>query len=199
MWQAPSSSILLPIMCNWLFDHEILLTVLLGAVSVALIVIWRRTQRRFLLVGVFVAFTLICLVWYLASLSDQTKIILAFKEMSAGVHEKDVNRIFAHISDDFTLQGHNKAEFRKWSEGILRQEGVSEVEVWRITPRDVSREQRSAKVFLEAKPKGRMVGEGTYYRVVADFVLDPDGQWRMRTFEVFRPVGDTHDPLPIPF
>jgi hypothetical protein len=186
-------------MSNWLFDHEILMTMLLGSAGVALVVLWWRTRRRLLLVGAFVVVALGGLVWYLASLSDQAKIIHAFQEMSAGVHEKNLDRIFAQISNDFNLKGQHKAEFRRWAEEILRQGGVSDVEVWDVGPQEVSREQRSAKVFLRAKPKGSRVGEGTYYRVVADFVLDPDGQWRMRSFEVFRPVGDTHEPLPIPF
>ena len=32
----------------------------------------------------------------------------------------------------------------------------------------------------------------------ADFVRDPDGQWRLQTFQVFNPAVDVNQPMTIP-
>lgn len=49
------------------------------------------------------------------------------------------------------------------------------------------------------KPKGRaMGGSEAFFICKADFVLDPDGQWLLQTFQVFNPAVDTNRPMTMP-
>jgi hypothetical protein len=125
--------------------------------------------------------------------------------MSAGVLARDVDRIFAHVSEQFR-QGPrtfgstlDKAAFRKASEAAIRAHHVTEVSAWDFEPQGVSRAQRTATMVFKVKPRGNWGGDAAYYLCRAQFVLDPDNQWRLEGFEIFNPFVDVHEPLQIPF
>jgi hypothetical protein len=192
-------------MLNWLVDDPTLLYMLLAIAAIISFVAWWRTrQGRFALAG-GVAVILVGLVWLLGFLipSAGKKIEHALQEMSAGVQDRDLNRIFAHVSDHFQ-QGPptfgstlDKAGFRHDAESVLRLKHVEKVIVWNVRIEELSRDRRLADVSFYAKPISDW-GRDTYYLVRAQFALDEDGQWRLRGFEVFNPFVNTHEAVRIP-
>jgi hypothetical protein len=219
-------------MLNWLYENLTVLTMVLGTAAVVLLVLWWQTrlkkraelaierptqqsrilqwrsrQRKFaVLAGTIVLF--LAALWLFASLgsSDTRKIKHALEEMSAGVESHDLNRIFAHVSDQFQ-QGMptfgsagstlGKEAFRQRSESIILSRNVTRVSVWSIEVTELSRANRLAKVTFYAKPRGNWESE-VYYLIRAQFVLDPDDQWRLKGFEVFNPFVETNQPIQIP-
>jgi hypothetical protein len=109
--------------------------------------------------------------------------------MAAAVRTRDVDRIFSHISERFRVPGMDKAGFREYVEAALNGGWVDDLVLW-----DAEFPDESGRVNFRAKPKGSRLGEAQFI-VRGQFVLDPDGQWRLGGFEVFFPAGDA---LPLP-
>lgn len=114
-------------------------------------------------------------------------------EMAAGVKARDMDRIFRHISSQFRHEHYDRDSFRRAVDAALRNNLVSEVEVW-----DLKFLDEGGNVEFQAKPKGGMADGYTFFRVTAEFVRDPDGQWRMKGFQVFKPYADSKEPMSIP-
>ncbi len=114
-------------------------------------------------------------------------------EMAAAVRTQNLDRIFAHISEQFSVQTAagrlNKAGFRQYVESKFTE--VQDLEIWgEQFPDD------SGRVVFRAKPKGPRIPEQFQAIVHAEFVLDPDQQWRLRHFDVRMGLGG--DPVLLP-
>jgi hypothetical protein len=113
------------------------------------------------------------------------------REMAAAVRTRNVDRIFSHISEQFHLQNMNRATFRGYVEAALENREVEELEVW-----DEQFPDDSGRVNFRAVPKGGRFGGGAQFLVRGQFGLDPDGQWRLRGFEITFGLGG--DALTLP-
>jgi hypothetical protein len=190
---------------DWLIDDPTLVYMMLAIVAIGLAVGWWRTRQRKLALGAGIAVLLIGVVWLLCFLipTDAKKIAHALQEMSDGVRAHDLDRIFSQVSDQFqqgppTFGGSlDKAAFRQRSEGIIQDRSVEEVPIWDIKVEKLSRQERSAQVVCSAKPKGNWTS-GAFYIIRSQFVLDADGQWRMKGFEVCNPAVNTREGIRIP-
>lgn len=189
-------------MPRWLVEAPTFLYLILGLAGIALgAILWVRQERKFAVALVVVA-GLIFLVWLLDFLivTDRERLILHVKEMAGNVRQKDVDRIFSHISDSFHAGISDKKSFRVWVEYTMHSRDVTELKVWDFEPGDVSRIQKIGKLQFLVKGKGDLVREELYFRCQATFVLDPDGQWRLQSFELSDPMKDPgKDRLPLPF
>jgi hypothetical protein len=192
-------------MPSWLVDHPTLIDVLLIVIALACAIRWWQGHKDRSLFGVIGAVLVLVVIWLLGLFlpSDAKKIDHALQEMSVGVQTHDVNRIFQHVSEQFE-QGSptftstlNKAAFRQRAESIIGNRHVTEVRVWDVKVEEFSPDKRQAKVTFSAKPKGDW-SQDVFYRVRAEFVLDPDGQWRLKGFRVFNPYVESETPLTIP-
>jgi hypothetical protein len=112
-------------------------------------------------------------------------------EMAGAVRARDAGRIFQHISEQFRHESYNRDTFRRSVESALRNNLVNEVIVW-----DVKVGEGGGVEFM-AKPRGGVAGENVGFPVFAEFVRDPDGQWRMRGFTVFKPYVDSKEKMSI--
>ncbi len=121
--------------------------------------------------------------------TDHKRIRRAIQEMSDGVKEKDVDKIFSHVSERFNLAGQTKEGYRPVVESYLRHGDITEVPAWDFELAKVSREKKVATIEFMIKPKGTMT-QGVGYRCLATFSLDPDRRWRLQTFAVFEPHID---------
>jgi hypothetical protein len=200
---------------DWLFEGRQTVYVVLAAAAVVLLVAWWQTRKRYWLIGAGAMVGLIGLYFLLDRLveTDREQVVRKVQEMAAAVKARNIDGIFTHVSDEFRLDGLDKASFRNSAEqAIIRLRRVEEVEVWDFhVPSDFrsphesrvggsTRPTQVAQVGFQAKPKGKGPGleEGVGYPCEARFVRDPDGQWRLLDFQVFKPVSDTKEPLPIP-
>src|SRR5947209_2972834 len=113
-------------MPSWLIDDPTLVYLLLGLIAFALCVGWwmnrgeepgsmrigawfqslrsrRLTRNQTYAFGLAIVFLLAVAVWQIGRLvmTDAKRIRFALQEMSAGVREKNVDKIFKHVSEKF--------------------------------------------------------------------------------------------------
>lgn len=190
-------------MPSWLAEDPSVVYLLLGVAALVLAAGWWFRRERKLLIGLGVVALLAGLVWliHVFVITDGAKMVSSVKDMAAAVAAKDTHRIFEHVSDDFQLSGLRKADFRGLVEHYVGTGQVREILVWDFETRDVSRELRTGKVIFMVKAKGPAVMEEIPNRCEAQFVLDKDDQWRMKTFRLFPPQADpaTSQPLEVPW
>jgi hypothetical protein len=146
---------------------------------------------------------LLCLLVFLAPLifgeSDSQQIERKVREMAAAVKADNLDEAFRHISREFRFEGLDRPAFRQKAQEAIRRQRVEDVVVWEFEHREISRQRRTAKVRFMVKVKGDWRGsEAAGYRCDADFVLDPDGQWRLRTFQIFNPFMESDQPIRVP-
>jgi hypothetical protein len=178
---------------DWLFEGRPAVYLILGTAAALLLMLWWRDRKRHWLIGA-AACALLALGYFTLSKVRETpraQVERKIKEMAAGVQAGDANRIFEHISPEFrlrTLGGTlDKAGFRKSVDIILRNKLVDEVVVWGFEFPERWPTSGPARVGFQAKPKGNWSGRDMFYRIEADFVRDPDGQWRLEGFRAFKP------------
>jgi hypothetical protein len=151
-------------------------------------------RRRPALLPILLALIAILIgVYYLLDRLVETRreqIKRKLQEMAAAVKARDVDRIFKHVSEQFDVQGMNRAAFGRYVGTAINRGLVDDLVIWgEQFPDD------SGRVSFFAKPKGPRLQE-TQFSVRSHFVLDPDGQWRLQGFEVFFGLGG--DPLNLP-
>jgi hypothetical protein len=163
----------------------------------------RLQRHQVYALGLAVVAALLLVVWLISAtvVTDSKRIQRAVEEMAAGVHEKNFDKVFAHISDRFNVGHTTKRGLRTLVESYVRRGEISDVVVWGFEPASVSREKREATIEFMVKLKGGLLAdENIPGRVLATFVLDPDGEWRLQSFQVFQPQTDprSHQSIPLP-
>ncbi len=180
-------------MFDWLFEGRATVYVPLALVAAALLAVWwfyGRKRRWLYAAGVVVG---LVGVYFLLDRLVETRreqIERKLQEMARGVKDRNVDAIFAHISDRFDYRGLKKPAFRAVAEATLRTGRVTELVIWNVKHLD-----NHGKVRFQAKPKGS-VGDNVGTDVEAQFVNE-NGQWRLRTFEVFQPFVDANQPFDV--
>jgi hypothetical protein len=175
-------------MFDGLFEYRLTIYVGLAIVGIVLVALWFRDRRRTWLYALG-GLALLAGAFFLLDLTIETppkQIRRKLQEMAQGVKKKDSKAILAHLSDQFEWEGMNKAEFHKAVDHVLQMDLVTDLVIW-----DEKFPDSSGKVIFQAKPKGAALGkmEKAFYRIRAEFVRDPDKQWRLKTFTVHDPVN----------
>jgi hypothetical protein len=132
--------------------------------------------------------------------TDEEQIEHAVREMAEGARTRDVDRVFRHVSDSFrSPQGNDKERFKDFARRQM-EHGIEDVPVWDFLFEDVSRSTRTATVSFLFKVKGIRIARSQEFsaRCEAKFCLDPDGQWRLQSFQLLNPVTPS-DTIPVPF
>jgi hypothetical protein len=132
--------------------------------------------------------------------TDEEQIEHAVREMAEGARTRDVDRVFRHVSESFrSRQGNDKERFKDFARQHINH-GIEDVPVWDFHFEDVSRPKRTASVSFLFKVKGVRIGRAQEFsaRCEAKFHLDPDGQWRLQSFQLLNPVTPS-DTIPVPF
>ena len=120
--------------------------------------------------------------------SDREQIERKLHEMSDGVREHNLRKTFEHVSDSFKYGLTGKSALMQIGEQAQQAGRVEEIPIWDIKIDDVGKQDTKAKAEFRIKVKGSAFAENQFL-VRSYFVRDPDGQWRMQTFEVFSPTG----------
>jgi len=187
-------------MTSWIIDNSTFLYIFFAILFVAFATFWWRHQRPVNVIAPAVILCMIAALWGIAHFvdTDAKQIQRAVEEMGAGVESRDLNRIFENISQDFHYSGLGRAEFRSRSNQAMNSWNVEDVIVWDFEADSISREKRSAQMTFKVKAKGNWRGSETFYLCRAEFVLEPDGKWRMRGFKLFNPYVNTTQEVGIP-
>jgi hypothetical protein len=189
---------------SWLIDDPTVLFVVLGIAALVLASSWWMTQKPAYATGLGVTAGLLVVVWLLSTLidTDAKRIERSIRAMGAAVEANDIDRIFAHVSAQFSVGGMDRASFREHAQRVLQMHHITGITVWDYEAKEISRENRSATVIFKVKAHGIDEREGVpFYNCRAAFVLDADNQWRMSRFQLFSPTIDPMrgEPLPLPF
>jgi hypothetical protein len=190
-------------MSNWLLEDPTTAYVVLGLAGFALGVGWWMQPRRGYLIGLGAVIALIGLLALLNFLvdTDGKRIERKIQAMAAAVASRDVEGVFRHISADFRLRGMDRNEFRRRAEGHINRGDVQTLTIWDYQAREISRENRVATVTFSVKGHGQATSGVEFYNCRAQFVLDADGEWRLRGFDLFLPQVDPMmgQPIELPF
>jgi hypothetical protein len=186
-------------MPSWLVEDPLPVYLLLGAAALILAFLWWTTRLAKYLSALGVVAALAGLVWLLDFLvvTDGEQIAQNIETMARGVNERNLDLTFGCVADDLRRGPLTKPGLRQLADRALAGEGVTSMKVWDLTVADVSRQTKTGKAAFSAKFRGRLV-QGEYFNVRAEFSLEPDGQWRLKSFEVFNPVVNSSQPLEIP-
>jgi hypothetical protein len=117
--------------------------------------------------------------------------------MAQASQEKKWDDVVTHVSDSFKYHGPNGHEFDK--EGFRqlgkRAESIPEFKGFVVT--DLHRadyrilDEKNFKISFTAFPREVPNPEYRFW-IVATFTMDPDGEWRMSTFNRYDPVKQDH-------
>lgn len=184
-----------------LLESRIIVYSVLGFVTWLFLALWWRSRKRNLLyaAGAGVALLLVFAALDLTMDTPRKQIERALAEMSAGVKAGDAKRIFRHVSEDFRWDdaSMDRKTFQSYAERVLAAKYVNELTVWGVEfPKGAT--AKSRPVVFNAKPQGAWTGDAAYYLVKSTFVRDPDGQWRLKGFQVTNPFVNTNQPLQPP-
>jgi hypothetical protein len=185
-------------MLTWLVDDPSVVYLILGVLALVLGALWWLRRRPGYLIGMAVAAGLLVLAVLVSFWvdTDAKQIKRNLDHMAAAVGAHNVDEIFAYISDDFFLDKRlDKAHFKQIAQGYLQGGQVSSLEVWDFVL--VSQAQGTATVTYKAKPKGAVFRGHEVFNCKATFVLDKDGQWRLKDFQLFDPLNG--EALQLPF
>ncbi len=156
----------------------------------------RGPRRRLMLLAVIGAVAFLGLVvadgtWE----SDREQITRKLHEMSQGVAERNLDKVFEHISESFRYGSANKAALRARGESALRDGQVTEIPIWDIDVPRNNGDTRQLKVLFRFKIKGNALSENQF---IGEGVFVKEGEeWRLVGVEVFSPTG-TRDRYQIP-
>jgi hypothetical protein len=130
----------------------------------------------------------ILMLYFLVDTPDK-RISRAIRDMARGVKEQNVDRVFSHVSDRFTLMGQGKESYRAVVQRYFQNGTIMDISVWDFDEAKLTEDKREATIEFMVKPKGAMTS-GVGYRCEARFVRDADREWRLQTFRVFMPQDD---------
>jgi hypothetical protein len=191
---------------DWLFEGRASVYVFLAALAAVMLYAWWVTRKRRWLYRVGAVAVLAGAYFLLDRLVETSReqIERNLTEMAAGVKARDRDRVFNHLSDDFRWRKFDKSTLRVLADSHGWQLG--EPILWDIRFPSDYKSPVLAKVPGEGQaPPSRWVvfrlkrkGDAVAFDCEALFVREPDGQWRMRHFEVFNPVVDSTKPLDLP-
>jgi hypothetical protein len=151
-----------------------------------------RSQRRrdliLFLVGAGALVTLFAIDHFVESPREETT--RKIKEMASASKARNIGDITKHMAESFYYNGRNKSETRELFNRILENTNFGGVDVTAFS-RDEFQEidDKTAKVRFEVWPTGFGLPEFRY-SCWATFVKEPDGQFRLKTFDLYQGAGD---------
>jgi hypothetical protein len=187
-------------MFDWLLDHKFTAYFVLAAGLVASLAFWWRSRNR-RLIGVAAACAVLLLCVFVldrAIETDGEQMSRKVQAVAAAVTANEMDAVFQHVSESFDRGGVDKKRFREFCTSERSRGQITEVQVWNLTPQDVSRPNRTAAVRFNFKARGNGGESPSNWDAKVTFTLDPDGQWRVKTFDVYDMLNQSNTPIPIP-
>ena len=181
-----------------LSDPSTTLYALLTIMVLVLGGLWFRSRKRgdlfrFLL-GVAALVSLILIDYFVESPREEAT--RKMQEISSLTKQNKMDDAFKNISDAFSYNGKNKAWLRDKARHAESQ-GVSGVDMTGFHRADFERlDDNKIKIGFEVWPSGYGLPQYRFF-CWATFQKDPDGQFRMQTFDLYQKRPNHPDEKPI--
>jgi hypothetical protein len=187
-------------MFNWLFEGSIAIYLLLGLIAAVLAYEGFRDRNHRLLYAAGVVCIVMVLYFILDMLveTEQEQIKRKLAEIANGLNKPDTTAVSQHLSQQFKFRSFDRNAMRRRADEAIRQHSIRNVRIWDVEIKDMDHEKRTAKVTFSVKAESSF-GNGPFLLCRSVWVLDPDGQWRMKTFDLYNPIVNTDSPLEYPF
>ncbi|MCS6850335.1 MAG: hypothetical protein NZ700_04105 [Gemmataceae bacterium] len=186
-------------MIDWLFDHFWFNLALLVIVVSGVVLGWVRSGVRLLgqLAVSLAALGLVFILLRLVVVTDRQQVRRSLEEIAANVNVQNPEGVMVQVSESFQLGGIHKDAFARVVRSRVTSGVVRQLHIWDLEV-EASRKQRSATAVFLVKGSG-ILGEAMY-RCKAQYVLDPDDRWRLKSFQLYNAAQDPNkgDPLPVP-
>lgn len=180
---------------------------LLAATAIILAVVWYRTRDRRVLYGFGGTLGLLLvlllgswLVRHFGGESDADKVKRLPGSMAKAYSAGDIEATFQPVSESFEMGSTTKAILRRFAEGARERGEVTHIRVWneqepQIVPAKDG-QPATATIRFSVKPVGLEGESQQFWDCEAVFVKEADGQWRLKSFQLFLP--GRKEPYPIP-
>jgi hypothetical protein len=190
---------------DWPFDNCLSISLVLGAAGLGLAFAWYRTNQYAFGLGSVIVVALLVIFFVLFFIYGETardQVERKVRELVAGVDNKDVDKIFQNISDRFEYTQDstklNKQQLRSYAVEALRRPELKGMIADDIRVDPIDRDAGKASVLFRVIIKGDN-DRIPPFQVKAEFILDPDKQWRMKSFTLHNMMGDQSQiSLPLP-
>ncbi len=128
--------------------------------------------------------------------SDREQIVRNLREIHDGVDERDLNKVFRHVSERFRYGSSGKQKLREIATRARDAGTVEKFIVWDVGVVLVEGNPNQANVQFRFKVIGPLIRENQF---IAQSIWErtPAGQWQIVTFHVF-PATGTSDEFYIP-
>jgi len=185
-------------MLGWFHEHNATVYMLLGVALVIVGAVWIRTQDRRLAraaAGIAGLLAVLALLDLFGPESAGRQIKRKVEEMARAIQVRQMDLIRRHLADSFIYEGLSKDAMLNLVEGHVANGTVTEVVVWDFERPEINPDG-TAKIAFKAKPKSEATGD-LFFRTVAQFVREADGQWRMKTFDIYTQPHGHHVRIPL--
>jgi uncharacterized membrane protein YeiB len=186
---------------DWLFEGRSSVYFILALAGLLFLILWWRTRKTLPLAALILLVLLVGLYALLDVVveTDREHVTRKVHALTDGVRTRQFDQLFEHVSERFQFGGKGKREWRASVEQVIRNFDVRDPQVWNVEVISLDHVGRRARVSFFAKARTNAAAGPEHFRVELDFVLDPDGQWRMQGAQFFNPFVDSNQPVQIPF
>ena len=185
-------------MSEWVIDHKLPIYFLLAAAIIACLALWWRLRRRYFLIVTVMGGILLLGLLVLDRIveTDGEQMVRKVREIAAAVSANNLDAAFDHVSAKFDRPPRTKQSFRDLCTRVRSAGQVADVQVWDLSEADVSPAMGVGAVEFRFKVRGSWGETPPNYFCRAAFTLDPDRQWRVKTFDIYDSLNQSRTPKP---
>lgn len=169
----------------------------LVAVMVAVLgAVYAKTRKRGDLIRLVIGVAALAALFIIDRLVESPREEATRKvgELVAATKAKKADDLAKNLSDSFSWNNMNKEQFIAWAKDVMARSEFNGIDVDGLGRHDFEPvDDKKVKIGFDVWPAGYGLPEWRPY-CKATFVKDPDGQFRMQTFELTKKRGD-----PTPF
>jgi hypothetical protein len=179
-------------------DPSPALYIILAIVVVMLTALYLRSRKRGDLIRLVVGAAALAALFIIDRLveSPREEATRKMREIVVATQAKKGDDLFKNVSESFSWNGLNKVQFRQRWDGVAAIPDFHGIDVDNLGRGDYEPiDDHKVKIGFDVWPRSYGLPEYRYY-CRATFVKDPDGQFRMQTFDLFKKRGDEKPVVP---
>jgi hypothetical protein len=186
-------------MLYWIFDNWLFIQALLGIITINFGAVWWQTRKKKWLIACCATVAVMVLLAALSFMvvTDQQQIERNIDAMRNALNSGKPDEAAKYFDEEVKVElANNKTitltnkELEALAKYNMKVHGVKKVETGRVDFEEVSRPKAVVTFMVRAEEDPSKVG-----RCRMEFVLTPQGKWRVKTFAVESFVGGQKSPV----